>query len=55
MMSCEWFVKLRTFISTVRHVCADTWDGGKCLCGLVVNRGLSCFRAWVRGRKEWGV
>lgn len=34
------------------HVRADTWDGGKCLCGLVVNRGLFCVQAWVRGEGE---
>lgn len=36
------------------HVRADTWDGGKCLCGLVVNRGFSCFQAWVRGGRSGG-
>lgn len=37
------------------HVRADTWDGGKCLSGLVVDRGGSlAFRPGSRG-KEWGV
>lgn len=33
------------------HVRADTWDGSKCL---VVNKGLSCFQAWVRERGVGG-
>lgn len=37
------------------HVRADTWDGGKCLCGLVVNRGRSRVQAWVRGEGEGGL
>ena len=38
------------------HVRADTWDGGKCLCGLVDNRGLSCFSGLGRGgRRSWGL
>lgn len=39
-MSCGWFVKLRTFRfhEYKVHVRADTRDGGKCLCGLVVNK-----------------
>lgn len=50
-MSCGWFVKLCTFIS----MCVQTlWDGGKCLCGLVVNTGLSIFQAWVRGGRSGG-
>lgn len=36
------------------HVRADTWDGGKCHCGLVVNKGLSCFQAWVEGGRSGG-
>lgn len=35
-MSSGWFVNLRTifFHKYKVHVRADTWDGGKCLCGL---------------------